>query len=108
MIGNIRKGSRVVFKHHDSDNFNVGVVLKARFFPTLGKHLCSVISEAGQVFIRLPVVEDMEKEWLPEAGYISLEYTERILPKLSTNLTLLNQGNFRDKAFRPQNLKVNI
>lgn len=90
---------KVVFKNEVSDKFEIGIIVKS-YKTQYGKKY-DVISESGAYHSALSTN-------LKKSSHINETLTEKIIPKIETNLTKFNQANYSDPNFIPNILKIDI
>ena len=83
---------KCIFKHPVTNTLQIGEVLKVINVPKSNNRYV-VASEKGSI---LELTNNKDNP-----GFVDFELSETILPHIETNLTGLNQGNFKDKSFKP-------
>jgi hypothetical protein len=89
----------VVFKNEIKNKYEIGIIIKS-YKTQYGKKY-DLISEAGTHHSALSTN-------IKKLSHINEHLTEKIIPKIKTNLTKFNQANYSDPEFIPNILKIDI
>ena len=88
---------KVIFKNPISQNYEVGLIVKK--YTTNKKIKYDVVSEKGQIYVALTT--NIRKK-----GHIDERITNNIINKITTNLSIDTQSNYRNKDYTPNILKI--